>query len=1018
MKNPNDNSALIMASLRPIHLHKMEAIWDAHPLQKLTLDEFVSVMRDLVRIDTLKGDVLITSLRALFHQIDANCDHFLEWHEIVSYVVDSGLLYRSSGLFRSHQMSFTVDSKYKDFSKHSRRISKMIYLHELQQMVLLDDTTSMKIFDPFTGQFVREINTVHFGPISVEFVADAQLRLILVGTGDGKVHVYDSQWSHMSSFALFTPQQVLRWCARAQVLLCASLAGRVSVHTISMSMVHGVRQVNVKNVGDLEGDQHTDVVEDMIEIEYMDAVVTASLDTTIRIWDITTRRLRKLLTGHRKGVRTLAFSQDQSLLFSAGYDREIHVWDAVCGALLFRLIGHSRPLVGLSILKDGMLLSGDAAGTFRLWDTKDLTLMHSFSDRVASSSQTPTDAFCFCACSNMLYTSAFSVQRFLLQAKDADGPESIGSDVPFSCALYNDANMMILVSYGRGLALIDAVTGTVSLKQPEAMPADITSMCLSSSGRKCFVGDSDGNVAEFNFSSLYKIRDLEGHSKEVSFVGCTTLSEILLTASWDQSLHLLEDSAGEGVLELKHSLQNCSSHDITCGAVSANMNFVAIGTANASVSLWDCWGGAPLGTMEAHEGELSQIVFLDPYPLFASADVDGRVCIWATHPASNRTELLLDIPGVATTDPARLTLQLADFPVAATALCWEPESKCLLVGDEEGRIRIIELASALNSMPTVKRMEAKYLRFTVQKPPASIASSHPSSSKHLTSDVPLTSGTVSIGAAERGFHTQNSSVIPDLKLRIPTGFVRISAPIQLKVDNGSAIRSIVALPRYANLIVVSDDVTVVGYSNTLSAQVREFVVRGSVRARRSAQPWSFFSQETWGVRQSIDMEEANDVASRIQSRALSVCADRISIVVDQVDEDGEMPVPGTVRFSQDLHPHGSASANGSPTAGGSRGPSPGPSSARESQASTAAAFDASRDWKELLRDRKSTRSKIITDADRQAVKREALTRLEEQVDENMLLMGAVVRGVLPPDAITDASKRMHALQFLRQAGRR
>jgi hypothetical protein len=72
----------------------------------------------------------------------------------------------------------------------------------------------------------------------------------------------------------------------------------------------------------------------------------------------------------------------------------------------------------------------------------------------------------------------------------------------------------------------------------------------------------------------------------------------------------------------------------------------------------------------------------------------------------------------------------------------------------------------------------------------------------------------------------------------------------------------------------------------------------------------------------------------------------------------------------------------------------------------------------LLRDRKSTRSKIITDADRQAVKREALTRLEEQVDENMLLMGAVVRGVLPPDAITDASKRMHALQFLRQAGRR
>src|SRR5581483_11223955 len=54
-------------------------------------------------------------------------------------------------------------------------------------------------------------------------------------------------------------------------------------------------------------------------------------DCLIRIWDIATGKQLRQLEGHTQPIWAIAFSEDGSLLVSAGYDQTARVWDAETG---------------------------------------------------------------------------------------------------------------------------------------------------------------------------------------------------------------------------------------------------------------------------------------------------------------------------------------------------------------------------------------------------------------------------------------------------------------------------------------------------------------------------------------------------------------------------------------------------------------------------------------------------------------------------------------------------------------
>ena len=69
---------------------------------------------------------------------------------------------------------------------------------------------------------------------------------------------------------------------------------------------------------------------------------SGSHDKSIKVWDATTQKCIKTLTGHSQGVWALEYSSDGKNLLSASPDAVCKVWDVKSGKSSIDLKGHSR----------------------------------------------------------------------------------------------------------------------------------------------------------------------------------------------------------------------------------------------------------------------------------------------------------------------------------------------------------------------------------------------------------------------------------------------------------------------------------------------------------------------------------------------------------------------------------------------------------------------------------------------------------------------------------------------------
>jgi WD40 repeat protein len=97
-------------------------------------------------------------------------------------------------------------------------------------------------------------------------------------------------------------------------------------------------------------------------------VVTASEDTTARLWEVSGWRCQTVLRGHAGPVRCASFSPDGRLILTAGDDGVALIWDAKTGQMLKPLAGHTAALTGATFSADGALVvTASEDTTARVW---------------------------------------------------------------------------------------------------------------------------------------------------------------------------------------------------------------------------------------------------------------------------------------------------------------------------------------------------------------------------------------------------------------------------------------------------------------------------------------------------------------------------------------------------------------------------------------------------------------------------------------------------------------------------
>lgn len=98
-------------------------------------------------------------------------------------------------------------------------------------------------------------------------------------------------------------------------------------------------------------------------------IVSASKDTTIRLWNTITGTELMRLAGHTDAVNSCAFSPDGSVVASGSDDRTVRLWQITQGDESIVLEGHEGSVSTCKFSPSGsLLLSASEDCTLRLWD--------------------------------------------------------------------------------------------------------------------------------------------------------------------------------------------------------------------------------------------------------------------------------------------------------------------------------------------------------------------------------------------------------------------------------------------------------------------------------------------------------------------------------------------------------------------------------------------------------------------------------------------------------------------------
>jgi len=279
---------------------------------------------------------------------------------------------------------------------------------------------------------------------------------------------------------------------------------------------------------------------------------------------------RATLQGHAKAVLSVAFSPDGKTLASASLDKTIKLWEVAAGKEQATLHGHSDWVVSVAFSPDGRTLaSASDDHTVKLWDTvtgKERATLRAAVMSVAFSPDGKTLASAGRDRTITLWEVATGKDQAILGGH---------CDSVISVAFSPDGKTLASASHDKTVKLWDVATG----KEQATLQGAVMSVAFSPDGKTLASAGNDKTVKLWEVITGKERATLQGNSSAVRLVAFSPDGKILASVSFDKTVKLWDAATSKERATLPGALMSV--------AFSPDDKTLASGSVDETIKLLD-----------------------------------------------------------------------------------------------------------------------------------------------------------------------------------------------------------------------------------------------------------------------------------------------------------------------------------------------------------------------------------------------------------------------------------------------
>jgi WD40 repeat protein len=331
-------------------------------------------------------------------------------------------------------------------------------------------------------------------------------------------------------------------------------------------------------------------------------LVSAGADKTVQLWDVspakdyvTLAKPKQALTGHTEAVLSVAFSQDNATIASGSADKTVILWDVVKGEKRIALEDHGGPVHAVAFAPDGKTLASTGAdGVAYLWTVPDGKKRHTLK-----------------AHSSAVAVVAFSPDGKLLASGGSDRKDNL----EVGTVRFWDADT--------GKASLDT-SGQERVLQHSV---GVFALAFGGDGSTLASGGKDNLIRLWNTATGQAQGVLKGHLGWVRALVLARDGRTVISGSYDQSIKVWDAGLIQADVHRGHKDWVCAL------AFAPDGKLLASGSRDGAVLLWDPAGGTLPKALDGIKGAVLSLAFAprnDSLRLAAGIwrDKKGEIKVW------------------------------------------------------------------------------------------------------------------------------------------------------------------------------------------------------------------------------------------------------------------------------------------------------------------------------------------------------------------------------------------------------